>query len=89
MGGTETRFFFRILLPQSDIAVQLIFFDGEEAFREWTDTDSLYGSRHLAAQMAQNDSQGCNEIGRIVSTSIPITRTYLQTSKFILQMEFT
>ncbi|KAL5109408.1 Glutaminyl-peptide cyclotransferase [Taenia crassiceps] len=50
---------------KSDIAVQLIFFDGEEAFMEWTDTDSLYGSRHLAAQMAQNDSQGCNEIGRI------------------------
>jgi glutaminyl-peptide cyclotransferase len=28
--------------------VYLIFFDGEEAVREWTDTDSLYGSRHLA-----------------------------------------
>jgi Zn-dependent M28 family amino/carboxypeptidase len=28
--------------------VYLIFFDGEEAFHQWTDTDSLYGSRHLA-----------------------------------------
>ena len=28
--------------------VYLVFFDGEEAFHEWTDTDSLYGSRHLA-----------------------------------------
>ena len=26
----------------------LVFFDGEEALHEWTDTDSLYGSRHLA-----------------------------------------
>jgi Zn-dependent M28 family amino/carboxypeptidase len=26
----------------------LAFFDGEEAFGEWTDADSLYGSRHLA-----------------------------------------
>jgi glutaminyl-peptide cyclotransferase len=26
----------------------LAFFDGEEAFGEWTDSDSLYGSRHLA-----------------------------------------
>jgi glutaminyl-peptide cyclotransferase len=26
----------------------LVFFDGEEAFRDWTDTDSLYGARHLA-----------------------------------------
>ncbi len=28
--------------------IYLVFFDGEEAFHEWTDTDSLYGSRHLA-----------------------------------------
>lgn len=27
--------------------VYLVFFDGEEAFGEWSDTDSLYGSRHL------------------------------------------
>ena len=30
--------------------VYLVFFDGEEAFHEWSDTDSLYGSRHLAAK---------------------------------------
>jgi glutaminyl-peptide cyclotransferase len=28
--------------------VYLVFFDGEEAFHEWSGTDSLYGSRHLA-----------------------------------------
>jgi glutaminyl-peptide cyclotransferase len=28
--------------------IYLVFFDGEEAVREWTDTDSVYGSRHLA-----------------------------------------
>ena len=28
----------------------MVFFDGEEAFREWTETDSLYGARHLAQQ---------------------------------------
>ena len=28
--------------------VYLIFFDGEEAFGNWSDTDSVYGSRHLA-----------------------------------------
>jgi glutaminyl-peptide cyclotransferase len=33
--------------PRTD-DVYLIFFDGEEAIHEWTDTDSLYGSRHLA-----------------------------------------
>lgn len=30
--------------------IYLVFFDGEEAFRSWTATDSLYGSRHLAAR---------------------------------------
>jgi len=28
----------------------LIFFDGEEAFGEWSESDSLYGSRHLASK---------------------------------------
>jgi glutaminyl-peptide cyclotransferase len=30
--------------------IYLVFFDGEEALGEWTDTDSRYGSRHLAAK---------------------------------------
>ncbi|XP_026868557.2 glutaminyl-peptide cyclotransferase-like a [Electrophorus electricus] len=37
---------------RSVITLQLIFFDGEEAFEEWTDKDSLYGSRHLAELMS-------------------------------------
>lgn len=28
--------------------VLLVFFDGEEAFGEWSDTNGIYGSRHLA-----------------------------------------
>nr|XP_020464424.1 glutaminyl-peptide cyclotransferase [Monopterus albus] len=35
-----------------DLTLQLIFFDGEEALFQWTSTDSLYGSRHLAQKMA-------------------------------------
>jgi glutaminyl-peptide cyclotransferase len=34
--------------------VWLVFFDGEEAFVDWTQADSLYGSKHLAAKW-QND----------------------------------
>jgi Zn-dependent M28 family amino/carboxypeptidase len=30
--------------------IYLVFFDGEEAVGEWTDSDSCYGSRHLAAK---------------------------------------
>lgn len=35
---------------RSGPAVWLVWFDGEEAFKEWSDSDSLYGSRHLAAK---------------------------------------
>ena len=31
-------------------AVWLVFFDGEEAFQNWSQSDSTYGSRHLAAK---------------------------------------
>ncbi|KAL2861757.1 hypothetical protein BJX68DRAFT_11458 [Aspergillus pseudodeflectus] len=30
------------------VGIQVLFLDGEEAFKYWTDTDSLYGSRSLA-----------------------------------------
>lgn len=30
------------------VTLQLVFFDGEEAFNYWSAADSLYGSRHLA-----------------------------------------
>lgn len=47
----------RILDPKlkaqqnNQVSLQVIFFDGEEAFEDWTRTDSLYGSRHLAAKL--------------------------------------
>ncbi|PVU94352.1 hypothetical protein BB561_002618 [Smittium simulii] len=45
------------VLDSSDKTLQVIFFDGEEAFEEWTSTDSLYGSRHLATKWSsQPDS---------------------------------
>ncbi|KAF8547260.1 hypothetical protein OG21DRAFT_1425204 [Imleria badia] len=36
----------------ADTTLQLVFFDGEEALKEWSDADSLYGSRHLAEKWA-------------------------------------
>lgn len=35
------------------VGLKMVFFDGEEAFGQWTDSDSLYGSRHLAAKWEQ------------------------------------
>ena len=51
-GGSSSGFLLELAAvlqnaPRIDDAY-LVFFDGEEAFHEWTDTDSLYGSRHLA-----------------------------------------
>jgi Zn-dependent M28 family amino/carboxypeptidase len=34
--------------------IWLVFFDGEEAFADWTETDSLYGSRHLASELEKD-----------------------------------
>lgn len=53
-----------------DVSLKLIFFDGEEAFRQWTVTDSLYGSRHLAEKYENSlyttkDNENINELGRI------------------------
>lgn len=31
--------------------IWLVFFDGEEAFEEWSEDDSLYGSRHLVEKL--------------------------------------
>lgn len=34
------------------VGLQLIFFDGEEAFAYWSRSDSIYGARHLAEKWA-------------------------------------
>lgn len=48
----------RQLLQQTilggEYGVKIVFFDGEEAIEEWTATDSIYGSRHLAAQWLED-----------------------------------
>jgi len=35
-----------------ELTLQLVFLDGEEAFVDWTDKDSIYGARHLAQKWA-------------------------------------
>lgn len=35
-------------------SVWLVFFDGEEAFKTWSQSDSTYGSRHLAAKWGRD-----------------------------------
>lgn len=39
-------------------SVWLVFFDGEEAIQSWSETDSTYGSRHLAAKWGRDGTLG-------------------------------
>ncbi len=53
-GGSSTGFLIEFARVASKMKHNddwlIVFFDGEEAVREWTGTDSCYGSRHLAAK---------------------------------------
>ena len=56
-GGSNTGLLLelaRVLTERPDLArkVQLVFFDGEEAYESFTDTDGLFGSRYFARQLA-------------------------------------
>jgi len=59
-GGSSTGILVelgRVLAASPDLArkVELVFFDGEEAYEAFTDTDGLFGSRHFAAELAAQD----------------------------------
>lgn len=57
-GGSSTALMLELahmLCPQrGKYAVWIAFFDGEEAMRQWSDTDSRYGSRQMAAKLAMS-----------------------------------
>jgi glutaminyl-peptide cyclotransferase len=40
--------------PRDGYSVWLVWFDAEEAVKEWSNTDGTYGSRHLAAKWQQD-----------------------------------
>lgn len=75
------------------MTLQLVFFDGEEAFEEWTDTDSLYGSRHLAELMERtphpHGSTKTTLLQAVVRLDV-LTRvlTFVHFSKAFIQMDF-
>jgi glutaminyl-peptide cyclotransferase len=61
-GGSSTAFLLEMAealqgLPHKD-DLYLVWFDGEEAFGQWSDTDSLYGSRHLATRWEADNTLG-------------------------------
>ena len=61
-GGSSTGLlleFGRILAQHPNLAakVQLVFFDGEEAYEHYSDNDGLYGSRYFARQLGDGAKQ--------------------------------
>jgi glutaminyl-peptide cyclotransferase len=56
-GGSSTALLIelarRLAARPRDYTYWLVWFDGEEARVTWTERDSLYGSRHLAAELAR------------------------------------
>jgi hypothetical protein len=60
-GGSSTGLLLelaRVLRQQPRLAakIELVFFDGEEAVDNFTDTDGLYGSRHFAHELVEDGS---------------------------------
>ncbi|KAK2491946.1 hypothetical protein MC885_011915 [Smutsia gigantea] len=52
VGATDSAVPCALLLElAAPVTLQLLFFDGEEALKEWGPKDSIYGSRHLAQLM--------------------------------------
>ena len=61
-GGSSTGLLLemaRVLGQHANFArnVQLVFFDGEEAYENFTDTDGLYGSRYFAKQLQSDGAK--------------------------------
>ncbi|XP_061713526.1 glutaminyl-peptide cyclotransferase-like [Cydia pomonella] len=53
-------------LKRANLSLMFIFFDGEEAFRQWGPTDSIYGARHLAKQWhGMSYKDGANHLQRM------------------------
>ncbi|PYJ81375.1 MAG: hypothetical protein DME73_07585 [Verrucomicrobia bacterium] len=60
-GGSSTGLLLelaRVLAQQPRLAekIELVFFDGEEAFENFSNTDGIYGSRHFAHELRQDGS---------------------------------
>ena len=57
-GGSSSGFLLelaRVLGPRPrEFTYWIVFFDGEEARREWSATDGIYGSRHLVASLERD-----------------------------------
>ncbi|XP_011557757.3 glutaminyl-peptide cyclotransferase [Plutella xylostella] len=83
-------------LKRASLSLMFIFFDGEEAFRQWGPTDSIYGARHLAKKWQNTPYRdGTTQLHRIdvlvlldlLGTPDPVFYSYFQaTEKWYLRL---
>src|SRR6202022_2178304 len=69
--------------------VWITFFDGEEAVKEWSDTDSRYGSRQMAAKLAMSgDLQKIKAflLADIVGTRTPPFKRESDSTKWLVDL---
>lgn len=61
--------------PKKDTTLQIIFFDGEEAFKEWSSTDSTYGSRYPSVydQICSRQMVGISKAYRRITMQVSFT----------------
>lgn len=81
-GGSSTGLLMelaRVLAQHPNLAskVELVFFDGEEAYENFSETDGLYGSRYFAAELEKNKGakqfRGGILLDMVGDTSLTIT----------------
>jgi len=72
LAALMTRDYLDPMKGRSEVTLQLMFLDGEEAMVRWSNEDSLYGSRHVAEELARSlhqpasaDRSATSEIDRI------------------------
>ncbi|KAJ2557909.1 hypothetical protein EV175_001065, partial [Coemansia sp. RSA 1933] len=58
-------------MTSPELTLQLIFFDGEEAYVQWTATDSLYGARHLAEFWERNPDPATSAALSTLTQQVP------------------
>ncbi|XP_034248939.1 glutaminyl-peptide cyclotransferase-like [Thrips palmi] len=72
-------------LKDAELSLELWFFDGEEAFVDWGPHDSLYGARHLAKKMEEENSLSkikCLILLDLLGPSKPVMYNYYENELF-------
>lgn len=81
------------LRSKTDLSLMVIFFDGEEAYKTWTENDSLYGSRHLAdkwhsTRSSLRNTRKIDEIDvmillDLIGSKDPVFRSFYEDTKIL------